>query len=45
MAKLPPFDFSREVEYHHGDRSKSTTVSIVAFYRRLTLTWNRPWRP
>lgn len=40
--RFPPFDFQRDREVHHGDRSVTTTVSIVVFYRRFTVAYNRP---
>lgn len=39
---MPPFDFTVEREAFPNDRSVETTVTIVAFYRRLTITYSRP---
>jgi hypothetical protein len=43
-VSLPPFDWSREREEYPNDRSVETTVSILAFFRRLTVSYSRPMR-
>lgn len=40
--KLPPFDYEKTREVYPNDLSVETTVSVVAFYRRLTISYSRP---
>lgn len=41
---LPPFDWTYTVEDYPNDRSSERRLSIVAFYRRLTIAWSGPLR-
>jgi hypothetical protein len=39
------FDARREVARHYGDRSKTTTVRLIGFFRAIEFSWQRPWYP
>ena len=41
---MSPFDFSRNREVNHGDKSVTRRYSIVWLYRRLTIEWTGPKR-
>lgn len=45
LPELPPFYYKRSAEHYHGDRSKSTTIRVTAFYRSVEFTYSRPWMP
>lgn len=38
------FDFARDREVNHGDRTVTRRYSIAWLYRRLTIEWTRPTR-
>ena len=42
--RVPPFDWSYDVEDFHGDRSTTRTFEVVWFYRRLSVSWSGPLR-